>query len=66
MGNHKSKLKKSKTKKGKSKLNNSDMMVNPDFTAYDLNNSAIAASPYNNLIYSHHIPQIELLKNKKY
>lgn len=55
MGNHKSKLKKSKTKKWKSKLNNSDMMVNPDFTAYDLNNSAIAASPYNksNLFSSH-------------
>ena len=24
------------------------MMVNPDFTAYDSNNSVIATSPYNN------------------
>ena len=57
MGNHKSKLKKSKTQKGKgkNKLNNSDMMVNPDFTAYDSNNSAVVTSSYNkpNLFPSH-------------
>ena len=47
MGNHKSKLKKNKTSKGKNKLNNSDMMVNPDFTAYDSNNSAAVTSSYN-------------------
>ena len=44
MGNNKSKLKKSKTQKGRANLNNSDLMVNPDFTAYQNNNSAISPS----------------------
>ena len=48
MGNHKSKLKKSKTQKGKNKLNNSDLMVNPDFTASETNNSAVINSTRNN------------------
>lgn len=41
MGNHKSKMKKSKTQNGRGNLNNSDLMVNPDFTAYENNNSAM-------------------------
>ena len=46
MGNHKSKVKKSKTQRGN--LNNSDFMVNPDFTAYqNNNNSAMAPSSSN-------------------
>ena len=47
MGNKKSKLKKSKTQQGNNRMNNSDMMVNPDFTAYDSNNSAVVSSSYN-------------------
>ena len=49
MGNLKSKLKKSKTQrgKGKNKLNNSVMMANPDFQAYNTNNSRIVISSYN-------------------
>ena len=47
MGNHKSKVKKSKTKKAKSKLSNTDLMANPDFTAYNSNNSAVINTTYN-------------------
>ena len=44
MGNHKSKTK----KKGKKSLNNSDLMVNPDFANYQSNNSAMISSARNN------------------
>ena len=49
MGNHKSKMKKSKTQRGSNRLNNSDLMSNPDFHAYDSNpnNSAVTTSSYN-------------------
>ena len=47
MGNKKSKVKKSKTQRGRSNMNNSDLMTNPDFTAYNSNNSAVINTGYN-------------------
>ena len=53
MGNNKSKMKKSKTQRGKANLNNSDFMVNPDFTAYQNNNSAMAPTSNQPSLFSY-------------